>query len=412
MKNKEIFLNLISVLMVVLMSAISFAALEDVEIVKEEISPQIAEPGQELSVTISVWNKGNEDKDISVELLEENPFTIKSTDQSFPTTFGLCSGCRRSNTYYLTIDSIAVSGIYKLNFIVKEGETGIKKSIDIDIKGKSDLVFDVIDIGDEVTPNSEFQVKLKLKNEGSGIARDIKLKLSSDNFFLEGSDVISLDKLDAGTSKDLTLNLLAGSSIVKNVYAVPVNLDYKDHDGNSRSSTQKLSITVIDKAELNIKEVKIEPVKIKPGTEITIQIRIENVGEGDAENIKLQLVSEIEGNKESYLGRLEKDDDSPAFFSGTVLTSGTKTDKLTITYSDDLGEHTLTEEIKYTVKGISTSTWIIIVLVIVILALVGLLLISYLYRACKCHLQGKKCPMFKQHFNETVEKVKGVIKGK
>ena len=40
MKNKELYSIFISILMVVGLSAIAFAALEDIEIIKEEISPK------------------------------------------------------------------------------------------------------------------------------------------------------------------------------------------------------------------------------------------------------------------------------------------------------------------------------------------------------------------------------------
>ncbi|MBR9706681.1 hypothetical protein GOV14_06620 [Candidatus Pacearchaeota archaeon] len=402
----------IVLLFAMILSGMASALSEEVSIIKESVSPEIVEPGQELTVTISVWNQGDEAKEISVELLDEDHFKIKSTDQNLIGVFDLCSGCKRQNTYYLTIDHNAVSGIYKLNFLVKEGESAVKKSIDVQIKGESDLVFEVSKMDEVIIPNSEFDVTLNLKNRGTGVARDIKLEVDSDKFFLKGSNIMPLGELNALESRELTLSMLAGSSIEKGVYAVPIKLDYEDHNGNSVVSKQEISLRILDKAELNIKEIKIDPGIIKPGEELTIQVRIENVGEGDAENIKLKLESEIEGNKEAYLGRLEKDDDSPVFFSGKVLTSGEKSDKLIITYSDDLGEHTITEEVKYIVRGISVATWVIIGLVIAILTLTGLLVLSWFYRSCKCMLKGKKCPGFKAHVSEAVEKVAGTFKGK
>jgi hypothetical protein len=378
---------------------------EDIDIVEEDISPQIIEPGKNLTVSISIWNRGGAVDDLSIELVEESPFILKSSSQNLEESFSLCAGCKITNTYYLTVDHRAVSGIYKLKFFVKQADSGIKREIDIDIKGKSDVIIAAADVPEDITPNSEFEVVLTVKNEGTGIARNIKLVSLSEDFLLKGTDILSVEEMAAGTSRQLNLTFLVGSSVAKGAYSLPIEIQYADHDGLDHTTTQSISARVVNKAKLSIKEVKIEPAKIKPGEDMTIQIRVENIGEGDADNIKLTLESELEGNKEAYMGRLEKDDDSPAFLSVNALTAGQKSETLTITYEDDLGQHTVKETINYLVTGTSSSTVIIFVLLGVIGALILLMVMTYVYKACKCAVKGKKCPSFKQHVEESVRLV-------
>ncbi len=400
MSIKKFSIMLITIVLLLLSAGISLALTEDIEIVKEDISPSVVEPGGDLTVSISVWNKGGDVEDVTVELTEDFPFTLKSVSQDLTKAFSLCAGCKITNTYFLTIDHNAVSGIYKLQFLVTQAGAGEKRELDVQVEGEPDVVFDVLNISEDITPNSEFNVLINLKNQGTGVARDIKLISDSNEFIMQGTGLIFVDELAPDESRQLELTFLAGSSLIKDVYSIPIKIEFEDHEGKLYSATQDISVRVVHKAELNLKEVKIEPSKIKPGDDITIQIRIENVGEGDAKNIRVILESEIEGSKESYLGKLEKDDDSPAFFSGRVLSAGEKADTLIINYEDDLGQHSLKQTISYTVRGVSIATIVIIVLVIITLVLSGLLVFSYFYRFCKCHILGKKCPAFKEHVKE------------
>ncbi|MFQ5475323.1 MAG: COG1361 S-layer family protein, partial [Candidatus Nanoarchaeia archaeon] len=274
----------------------------------------------------------------------------------------------------------------------------------------SDIVFESSDMTGDITPNSEFSVTLNVRNEGEGVARNIKLVSSSRDFLLKGTDIVSIEEIQSGALREIALTFLAGSSVEKGVYSLPINIQYEDHDGTVHETTQKISVKVIDKAKLSIKDVKIEPSKIRPGDDITVQVRIENVGDGDANNIKMTLESEIEGSKESYIGRLEKDDDSPAFISGTVLSPGEKSDTLVITYEDDLGIHTMNASVNYTVKGVSNSAYIIVGLIVVILALAGILVLTWVYRVCKCAAKGHKCPSFKNHVHKTIENATSAFK--
>jgi len=411
MKNK---LYPIFFAMLLFLTSMAYAVeyYEQIEIVKGEISPLAVEPGKNMTLGISVWNRYETPKQLSVKLVEEFPFVLMSSEKNLEENFLLCAGCKTTNNYYLTIDHTAVSGIYKLQFIANDEKNELKDEIDVEVKGISDIVLEVVNINEDITPNSEFEVLLNINNKGTGVARDIKITSDSNQFLLKGTDIISAGEVQAGESEQLKLTFLVGSSVIKDIYAVPLNMEYKDHDGNLHEVTQKLSIRIVNKAKLGIKEVKIEPAKINPGDEITIQVRIENIGDGDADNIMLLLESKIEGNKETYLGRLEKDDDSPAFFSGKIMSSGEKTDTLVITYNDDLGEHEIREQIGYTVRGMSVAGIVIIVLVIIILALAGLLFFFWFFKACKCYIKGKKCPGLKEHVKGSIDSAVKLFKPK
>jgi hypothetical protein len=130
---------------------------------------------------------------------------------------------------------------------------------------------------------------------------------------------------------------------------------YEGLDGQLKSQQERVPIEVKGLAKLNLASLKIEPQNPKSGDEITIEVRVENVGDDDAENAKLVLDSELEGFKTAYLGELEKDDDTPAIFTLKATMAGETVNKLTLTYEDDFGEHILSEEIRFSISDNQTQ---------------------------------------------------------
>jgi LPXTG-motif cell wall-anchored protein len=98
-------------------------------------------------------------------------------------------------------------------------------------------------------------------------------------------------------------------------------------------------------------------------------VRLENVGEGEARSVKARLEGlEGSGNKASFLGRLEKDDDAPAVFVFVPEKAGEQAVTLLIQYEDDFGEHQLSEDLTFNVSNQSGNTIPVILGAAIILA--------------------------------------------
>ena len=75
-------------------------------------------------------------------------------------------------------------------------------------------------------------------------------------------------------------------------------LGYIDKIGN-------FSITVTSQeSDLNIAYIKTEPILPRVGEEVTLTIRLENFGKGDANSVKAKIEIPFFGVKESFLERL------------------------------------------------------------------------------------------------------------
>jgi hypothetical protein len=79
----------------------------------------------------------------------------------------------------------------------------------------------------------------------------------------------------------------------------------------------------------------------------------------------------MKGTKESYIGRLEKDDDAPGIFTLTARAPGTVLNKLIITYTDDFGDHEVVEEFSFNVGITSTRVGLIITFIVIAVLVVA-----------------------------------------
>ena len=81
-----------------------------------------------------------------------------------------------------------------------------------------------------------------------------------------------------------------------------------------------------------------------PGSAFTLTARIENTGTDQATSVRAILDSPFSGTGTAFIGSIDKSSDAPAVFYLQATEEGTVPANLTITYSDDFGMHTRTED--------------------------------------------------------------------
>ena len=107
------------------------------------------------------------------------------------------------------------------------------------------------------------------------------------------------------------------------------------------------------------------------GDEITLTIRLENFGKGDANSVKAKINIPFFGIKESFLGELEAGDDSSAVFTIIPDKSGVINYDLSVIYTDDFGEHKLIESLELNIRETTKSKIISFVKLLALIFLVG-----------------------------------------
>ena len=124
------------------------------------------------------------------------------------------------------------------------------------------------------------------------------------------------------------------------------NLNYEDESNNYYESEQAVGIDLKNVVKLDVSSIQFTPQLIKPDENLQILVRIENLGEGEASAIKVELENNnLKGQKTAYIGKLKEDEDAPAYFSVTTGLPGRSELNINIYYEDDLGQHVISKNI-------------------------------------------------------------------
>lgn len=359
-----------------------------------EITPNPARPGEDLLIKINVENTGDDPaKNVIIGIEEISPFIFKySTSEVYGSGtnteryFRIDQIRQRSKVelnFHFKVDPKALSGVYQLEFTIKDNSgTSFSRRIPIRVEGNPDLVL----IGTEILPvnvdnssygaiipGQEFYLRTAVKNAGNGNAKNVRVMLdlneSSPLIPLE-DNVRFVENLSAGSSENISFKLLLGSNADVQPYKIPLRITAtNDTETFKIDKTQEIGINVRNKAKLDIASLKFDPEMPVKGQQVSMTVRLENVGEGEARSVEARLEGlEGSGSTGAFLGRLDKDDDAPAVFTFIPEKTGDQTATLLVEYEDDFGEHQLSEDLTFNVKSQEGNILPIVLAAVLILA--------------------------------------------
>jgi hypothetical protein len=358
----------------ILFASAAFAAPALPNIIVSGIDPQPAEPGQNVAIDITLYNRLTASIDgFSVQLVYQYPFIFKSSSENLVDQ-NLCFDCSKKNTYYLSIDPTAVSGTYPVYVKAYSSTSEESKQIDVRVRGTPSLVLSSSAAGlNNVTPDSQFSIAIDVKNIGSGQARQIRIQPESTNFIVLGSGTKTIDAINASFSSPVRFDFITASGIDANSYSLPFRLYYLDEVGNALNTTQSLGIKVVNKGDINIQSIKVVSSAGSPtiiaNQPFTVVARLENVGHGTADFVTAEISCQFNGAKKAFIGQLKKDENGPAVFDFSSPTAGNFKCAINAFYTDDTGSHTLSDSFDVTVIGQDYSGSVITVIIVVIILL-------------------------------------------
>ncbi len=362
-----------------------------------EITPNPARPGEDLLIKINIENTGDEPaEDVIIGIEELAPFTFKySTSGVYGSgtnterNFHIEQIRQRSKielNFHFNVDSGARSGIHQLEFTIKDGsETSFSRRIPIRVEGNPDLVLvgtEIFPINGEnsssgaLVPGEEFYLRTEVKNAGNGNAKNVRIMLdlnSSLPMVPLQDNVFFIENLSAGSSENLSFKLLLGSNAGVQPYRIPLRITASNEAETLQiNKSQEIGVNVLNRAKINIASLKFDPEMPERGQKVSMILRLENVGEGEARFVKARLEGlKGSGSTDAFLGRLNKDDDAPAVFTFIPEKSGEQNVTLLVEYEDDFGEHRLNEDLTFNVvrKGDSAVPLILAAVLVLAVAL-------------------------------------------
>jgi len=165
----------------------------------------------------------------------------------------------------------------------------------------------------EVAPGEITNIILEIENifEDRVYNLNVRLDLEDTPFApYQSSSEKFLEELDDGDKEDFKFKLIALPETSSGIYKIPVEISYKDEEGNSSEKDDLISLIVNSEPELKV-SLEDSLVLIR-GKENTFSIRMINSGLADVKFVYL-IVSDVTGikflsEKEQYLGDIDSDD--------------------------------------------------------------------------------------------------------
>jgi len=232
----------------------------------------------------------------------------------------------------------------------------------------------------DITPSSveidsEVTVGIQFDNCGSDLPEIVSFEIRrfSEDIRIREPLVINFTKPFGYSNSDRfnVYHLYVTRDATPGEYVFEYKLIYGNKDFQI-SKEGNFSITVTSQeSDLNIAYVKTDPILPKVGDEITLTIRLENFGRGDANSVKAKVDIPFFGIKESFLGKLEAGDDSSAVFTIVPDKSGVIDYDLTVTYTDDFGKHEFTESLELNIQENPRSNILTVIIILILIVLIG-----------------------------------------
>lgn len=380
MRENIVMPLILSVGLVLLVMVTSSAGLE---ITLDKLSPQPVEPGQDLTLSITLSNDDGDAESVTLTIDPDSYIILKDRNDRVINEGRIIKYGAIAETYLLHIDPDAYSGIYEIDFIIRWMRNSqiheINKTFNVVVQGMPQMAISNITINPErISPKDNFNITFLLSNEGTGIALDSRITAitSSLPFVPSGADTKIIKNLRPGESDKLNFGFHVKDKTEISSYSIPVKMDYKDESGRNSSFQSFVGVKILGKAELSIESIRIEPQNPVEGDPVTIIMRIENSGTGDAKSVKVDLNMPFEGMKTAFLGKIKPDDDAPGVFRIYPVKSGDTQYSASIEFEDDLGNHTVNQTLVLNI-GKTNKNGTVISVIIVLLAIAVLVLYSH-----------------------------------
>jgi hypothetical protein len=235
----------------------------------------------------------------------------------------------------------------------------------VGIQRQAILIMDT-SLGGTANPGEEIPITLTLRNAGQTLADDVTIKLENTSAVVapKNSDLYHLGVISGGGQQTVQLVLLSDKKANAGLVRIPVTISYSSIDGVLQTQKSGIDLIMKGKAELGFVSVDTNPPRLTENTPFDLTIRIENTGTGEAKQVSAKIDLPSEGTKEAFIGKIKPGNDAPAIYLLEGAKAGNHPYNLTITYTDDMGVHTMNRQMNVRVPAADNSRNIILGLII------------------------------------------------
>ncbi len=161
-----------------------------------------------------------------------------------------------------------------------------------------------------------------------------------------GSSTVYLDRIPAGETRDIAIDLNARADLVQKPYSINMSMVYEDGNASQFEGSSSLAIPVQQAARFEFSDIEISPASIQVGEEANLMCSLYNTGRVKLYNVKVQFMGDGITSKDVFVGNVESG------ATGTIdgmltgeseMAPGSKC-KMIVTYEDESGKVSSSEK--------------------------------------------------------------------
>ena len=160
-----------------------------------------------------------------------------------------------------------------------------------------------------------------------------------------GSSSIYVERMPAGSSQDLKIEMQAKADLSQKPYVVTVKMKYDTDLKADLTDEAKVSIPVKQESKYGSSTPEINPSSIMVGEQSNVMFQIYNTGKTTLYNVQVKFEADSVEGGDTFIGNLEPGatGNVDAMVTGVAATMDDGTVKAVITYEDDAGNQTRNE---------------------------------------------------------------------
>lgn len=155
-----------------------------------------------------------------------------------------------------------------------------------------------------------------------------------------GSSSIYLDRIPAGGTRDISIDLNARADLVQKPYSIAMSMRYEDGNAIQYESSSSLAIPVKQSARFEFSDLEIAPEAVAVGEEANIICSLYNTGRVKLYNVKVKFQGDGIDAKEVFIGNVDSGATGSidGIVTATQETAGDQKFKMIVTYEDESGK--------------------------------------------------------------------------
>lgn len=288
---------------------------------------------------------------------------------------------RQEVTYTFKTREDVLTGYYKLDFEVKYNRNGNTEKTTLSTfvnavgapgSGTIDSAGDsqgnsskprIIVTGFETNPadvyaGDTFTVTIHIQNTSKRTAvsnMQIDLKATpegtTDNKYeaflpTSGSNTVYIDRIPAGGTADLTIEMTAKADLTQKPYVLEVKMEYEDDKFTAYTSDASVSIPIKQASKFDTSTPEVMPDNINVGNQSNVMFSIYNIGKTTLYNVQVKFQGDSVSGGDVFVGKIDPGatGNVDAMVTGAAPTTDDGIIKAVISYEDDAGNVTTTEK--------------------------------------------------------------------